>query len=382
MKLSSPPASALPHLPLSLILPFRPTASASAAHPPSPTPLPDYLADQKGLPRDQVTSWTPYPGGAPANVAAALATLGAHVAFVSALGKDALGDAMAALLAAKGVDVSPVQRVDAPTRDVYVVFDGAGERQFVGFGSPDPAAFADCALDAARLPMATLLADPGVTLVTGTLGLAYPATAAAMTAAVDAVRGGGGTVVVDVNWRPVFFADPGAAPRVVAPYVARADIVKLADEEAAWLYGVPADAALADPGAVLAALPPSTAGVLVTAGGAGCSYAFRPAPGVGGGGGTPLLTGRLPAAAVEVVDTTGAGDAFLAGFLYAMGALGGLAGLRAGCGDGGALRAAVAFGAACGAATTTRPGAIDAQPTLAEAAEMAAAFAAQWKQGA
>ena len=103
---------------------------------------------------------------------------------------------MAALLASKGVDVSAVQRVDAPTRDVYVVFDGAGERQFVGFGSPDPAAFADCALDAARLPGA-LLAEPGVTLVTGTLGLAYPATAAAMRAAGDAVkakaggRGGG-----------------------------------------------------------------------------------------------------------------------------------------------------------------------------------------------
>ena len=313
-------------------------------------------------------------------MAAALATLGARVSFVSALGKDALGDAMAALLASKGVDVSPIQRVDAPTRDVYVVFDAAGERQFVGFGSPDPAAFADCALDAEGLPTDTLLVAPGVTLVTGTLGLAYPATAAAMQAAVDAVRGssgggGGGTVVVDVNWRPVFFEDPASAPAVVAPYVARADIVKLADEEAAWLYGVPAEAALADPGRVLGALPASTAGVLVTAGGAGCSYAFRPA---GAGSSAPLLTGRLPAAAVAVVDTTGAGDAFLAGFLYAMGAMGGLAGLRASA-DGAALRTAVAFGAACGAATTTRPGAIDAQPTLMEAVEIAAAFAAQWK---
>jgi fructokinase len=92
-----------------------------------------------------------------------------------------------------------------------------------------------------------------------------------------------------------------------------------------------------------------------------------------------VLTGRLPAAVVSVVDTTGAGDAFLAGFLYAMGALGGLAGLVGGADGGSALRTAVTFGAACGAATTTRPGAIDAQPTLGEAEEMAAAFAAQWK---
>ena len=369
-------------------MPFAPlppdlAALASSHHhlrprTPTPTPTPpDYLADQKGLPRDKVTSWTPYPGGAPANVAAALATLGARVAFVSALGRDGLGDAMAALLASKGVNVSAVQRVDAPTRDVYVVFDGAGERQFVGFGSPDPAAFADCALDAARLPGA-LLAEPGVTLVTGTLGLAYPATAAAMRAAVDAVKAkaggrGGGTVVVDVNWRPVFFADPEAARAVIAPYVARADVVKLADEEAAWLYGVPAEAALADPGRVLAALPPTTAGVLVTGGGAGCSHAFRRAPGGGGAGGGGLLTGRLPAAKVAVVDTTGAGDSFLAGFLFAMGAAGGLAGLTRGDEAGAALDAAVKFAAACGAATTTRPGAIDAQPSLSEAAALAAA---------
>ena len=62
--------------------------------------------------------------------------------------------------------------------------------------------------------------------------------------------------------------------------------------------------------------------------------------------------------------------------MHAMLAAGGLDAVRA---DGDALRTAVEFGAACGAFTTTRPGAIDAQPTAAQAAALAAAAAAEFK---
>ena len=51
---------------------------------------------------------------------------------------------------------------------------------------------------------------------------------------------------MDVNWRPVFFQDPEAAPGVIKPYVEQADIVKVTEEEAAWLWGVPGDEALED----------------------------------------------------------------------------------------------------------------------------------------
>ncbi len=50
-----------------------------------------------------------------------------------------------------------------------------------------------------------------------------------------------------MNWRPVFFEDPGTAPAVVRPYVEMADIVKLAEEEAEWLFNVGADDALQHP---------------------------------------------------------------------------------------------------------------------------------------
>ena len=58
----------------------------------------DCLAEERGVPKEQVKTWIPYPGGAPANVAAALGRLGVKVNFVSAVGQDDLGEQMLDLL--------------------------------------------------------------------------------------------------------------------------------------------------------------------------------------------------------------------------------------------------------------------------------------------
>lgn len=53
------------------------------------------------MPKEEVKTWIPYPGGAPANVAAALGRLGVKVSFVSAVGQDDLGEQMLELLSCK-----------------------------------------------------------------------------------------------------------------------------------------------------------------------------------------------------------------------------------------------------------------------------------------
>ena len=87
-----------------------------------------------------------------------------------------------------------------------------------------------------------------VALVTGTLGLSFPQTAAAMRKAVGYARSGPCSVLVDINWRPVFWESlTPQAVEIVSEYAGGADILKLSEEEAEWLYGVHSDQAMSQP---------------------------------------------------------------------------------------------------------------------------------------
>ena len=54
-------------------------------------------------------------------------------------------------------------------------------------------------------------------------------------------------VLVDVNWRPVFFDNKEDAREKIIPYVNQADILKMSDEEAEFLYDIPREEALRNP---------------------------------------------------------------------------------------------------------------------------------------
>ncbi|MDP5336947.1 MAG: carbohydrate kinase [Nodularia sp. (in: cyanobacteria)] len=301
----------------------------------------DCLADQLGLQLEEVKSWTPYPGGAPANVACALVKLGTPAGFIGAVGEDEPGNKLVKLLEEIGVDTTGVQRHStAPTRQVYVVRDLAGDRNFAGFGEFDTSEFADTRLQAQQLPES--LFQEADFLVLGTLELAYPESERAVHRALELAEQYDLKIILDVNWRPVFWQDANIARQKIQEIWKRVDFLKLSKEEAEWLFDT------TDPGAITYRMD-SIDGVLVTDGEHGCTYCLGE------------NEGHLPSYPIEVVDTTGAGDSFLAGFIHQLG-IHGIQGLQ----DAETAKRIVAYANAVGALTTIKAGAIASQPTAAE----------------
>lgn len=297
----------------------------------------DRIFDRYDSAHPNAPFWADHPGGAPANVAAALAKLGTAVGFLGCLGEDAQGDQIEETLTEAGVDCSAVQRSPLhPTRVVLVKRDEAGERSFVGFSLPDPSRFADAYLNADSLYEAWF--ETADYLVMGTLGLAYPRVSQSMHQALDLAQQHGVKTIVDLNWRPVFWPQPDQAPATIKPFLDRVNVLKLNREEAEWLFQTD------QPAAIQAALPQSRV-VLMTDGEQGCFYA------------TPTGQGHLPAFPIDCEDTTGAGDSFLAAFVHQLCAQG-----MAIVEDELALQAALQYASAAGALTATQPGAIAAQP--------------------
>ncbi len=292
-------------------------------------------------------------GGAPANVACALARLGTPVALIGRLGDDLIGSTFVELLRDRGVDLRGLQ-MDAmrPSRVVLVHRDMSGERQFQGFAGDQGQGFADQGLDRGQLS----LAWPGVAadarwLLVGTIPLATPESAEALQWAIEQVEQSDLHLALDVNWRPTFWdpqADPvsGPAPEVLAmmaPLLDRAALIKLAREEAIWLFNSD------QPDAIRACLP-THPDVVVTDGGNPVRWCIA-----GHSGAMPVL------APPRVVDTTGAGDAFTAGLLHQLLALspGGGAPLTL---SAAVVEQVIRFAAACGALVCVGAGGIDPQP--------------------
>ncbi|MFQ4137977.1 carbohydrate kinase family protein [Nodosilinea sp. PGN35] len=299
--------------------------------------LVDRLFEAGETPDATSKNGTDYPGGAPANVATAIAKLGTPTRLISALGQDDLGDWLIQTVEQQGVTCQ-VQRVaDLPTRTVLVQRDATGDRTFIGFSAPDPAAFADAHLAPEWIDTVDF---SGVRyLVMGTLGLAYPTTARAMAQARDKAQRAGAKIVIDLNWRPVFWPEVELAPPKIREFLNAANLLKLSREEALWLLDT-------DSAADIVHQFPQCEAVLLTDGGNGSTCATR------------QHSVSLPAFAVDSIDTTGAGDAFLAGILHQL------------CQQGWeSLQSAdtiediLRYASAVGALTTLKPGAIAAQPT-------------------
>lgn len=269
-------------------MPARPTDPATATRPTCLVvgeALVDVVVGPDGVRRER-------PGGSPANVAVGLARSGHSTSLLTSYGRDRLGDLIDRHLAASGVQVL---RDDRPTSSAIATIDATGAAHY-------------------DFDLRWELGEHAVPLVdlvhTGSVAAVLEPGADAVRRLVATAREHA-TVSYDVNARPDLTGPPEQARTAVWDVAALADVVKASDEDLAWLFpsedhdpehGIEAAATRW----LAASAPTRCLAVVVTRGAGGATVL------------TPQLRVDVPAPSVEVVDTIGAGDAFMAGMLGAL----------------------------------------------------------------
>ena len=276
------------------------------------------------------------PGGAPANVAVAASRLGSAAAFVGSVGEDLFGDFILRALESEGVETGGVSRQSAPTRTslAFVEIAPDGDRAFT-FYRTKPAA--DELLSAEDVTEKLIAGASFVNF--GSIPLIREPARSATHRIARLAREHDVPVAFDVNFREHLWEGREAAREAVDPLLDLSTIVKLGDDELEPLLGTDdideAARTLLDRGVPL---------VLVSKGPDGAFYA------------TSEFRGEVPAFDIEeVVDATGAGDAFLAAALVH---------LSDGAFTEEQVREATLRGCAAGALACTAYGAMSALPNL------------------
>lgn len=269
-------------------------------------------------------AFAPFAGGAVFNTAIALGRLGAPTGYLGGLSNDLFGQLLADSLAASKVDYSLCPRSARPTTLAFVTLTNGQARY--AFYDENTAGRMLSEADLPDLDNSTeALFFGGISLVSEPQANSYAALCA---------RAGDRVVMIDPNIRPDFISDEAGYRARLAGMLARADIVKISDEDIDWLETDPATLLQGD-----------TSVVLVTLGAEGVDV-------VTGSG-----TLRVAAKRVEVVDTVGAGDTFNAGFLAALDSAGLLTRAALAVASAEALGSAADLGVRAAAVTVSRAGA-------------------------
>ncbi|MCB7136545.1 carbohydrate kinase family protein [Cellulosimicrobium marinum] len=228
------------------------------------------------------------PGGSLANVALTLGRLGRPVRLATWVGDDDRGDVLRTWLAGSDVVLTPGSTAAPSTSVATAHLDehGAATYEFdLGWDLPDP----------------TVVPTGTVAVHTGSIAAVLEPGASAVRRLVAEARSTA-TVTYDPNARPALMGDPVAARARIEELVALADVVKVSDEDLAWL--VPGTDPL-DVARAWRALGPAV--VVVTFGGEGAVAV------------TANDEQRVAAPRVRVVDTVGAGDSFMGALVDGLG---------------------------------------------------------------
>lgn len=278
------------------------------------------------------------PGGAPANVAVAIARLGGETAFFGRVGHDPLGRFMKQTLNDENVNTDALVLDEAQrTSTVIVDLDASGERSFTFMVKPSADQF--------LVPSDVPAFASGEWLHVCSIALANEPSRSTTLEAMTQIKQAGGFVSFDPNLRDEVWANPNEMIPVVLQAVALADVVKFSDDELLFLT----DTDTLEAG-LNAITPFNNTLVLVTQGAKGALVVFN--------GSQNLISGQ----AVQPVDTTGAGDAFVGGLLAKLSQ-------QVDWASDSTIRQAVNWANACGALATTQKGAMTALPTQASLME-------------
>ncbi|WP_093231746.1 aminoimidazole riboside kinase [Thermoflavimicrobium dichotomicum] len=234
------------------------------------------------------------PGGAPANVAVGIARLGGKSVFLGKVGNDSLGKFLKETLEENQVDVRYLYLSDAErTGVVFVSYDADGDRQFEFYNSKS----ADQYLQEDEIQEE--LFQKNKILHYGSISLIHEPAYSATQKAVALARKNGMLISFDPNIRLNLWGDAQRAKQVIWDQMKQVDLLKVSDEELCFLTGEE------DLSQGIQALKNwNISLVAVTCGPKGSYLFFQD---------TQLY---IPAHPVEVVDATGAGDAYMSAMLY------------------------------------------------------------------
>lgn len=230
-----------------------------------------------------------HPGGAPANFLAAVAKFGGEAEFIGKVGNDAFGRALKAKMEACAIGTRGLIVSDEVfTTLAFVTLDESGDREFSFARKPG----ADTCLKTEEIR--TELLEQADVFHFGTLSLTDEPAKSATMAAVAKAKAEGCLISFDPNLRKPLWDDLERAKEAMLWGLEQADIVKISDEEAEFLFGLEPKEALQE---IFERYPVRL--LYVTCGKDGAYFKNENAFGF-----VPALKG------IKVVDTTGAGDIF------------------------------------------------------------------------
>ncbi len=307
----------------------------------------DFIPLQKGQALKDVVSFERAPGGAPANVAAAVSKLGGRSAMLTKLGEDAFGDFLLEKLTEAGVDTSFIIRTnEANTALAFVSLREDGERDFSFYRKPcaDLLMTAD-EVNESLFSSGDVLHFCSVDLVESPMKLAH-------VKAIDSAKKRGAVISFDPNVRLPLWDSPEKCRETILDFIPKAHLLKISDEELEFITGISDEQA-----AINSLFVGDVQAVIYTRGASGATLYLSDSSMEAGG------------FSVDVQDTTGAGDAFIGAFLYCLiEAEANQANLQTVLKNNG--KSMLLFANAAGAITTTGKGAISSLPLKNQVEEM------------